>query len=156
MTGSGDYGGVYSFEIEDGFQMQVYDSFRAIWQQNQNPCVSSIFIDFEGMSNTTRCFIVVKVHEMSAMVPETQTCSARVPVQLLDLNGNLRRGTVWPSMCNRDIWTTDAVITVLGCSPNMNCNSWNLGRDCCVTLDESTTQQFPLSTSGTNWEIPCT
>jgi hypothetical protein len=82
----------------------------------------------------------------------TPTCSERLPVQLIDMGGNLRKATVWPPTCNWEIWKPGAVVTILGCFVNMMYNSWSLPNDCCVMMDRTTnSNQFPKEIVSTTW-----
>ena len=40
VSGTGDDGGLYSFELEDGCQMQVNGDFSALWKHSPNLVVS--------------------------------------------------------------------------------------------------------------------
>ena len=103
--------------------------------------------------DNVRCFILVKIHDVFPMQDATGTCSERLPIQLIDMGGHLRRATAWPPVCHWEIWKQGAVVTILGCFVSMMYSSWNLPNDCCVVLDKNTTSsQFPNEIISTSWD----
>ena len=102
--------------------------------------------------DNVRCFILVKIHDVFPMQDATGTCSERLPIQLIDMGGHLRKATAWPPICHWEIWQQNTVVAILGCFVNMMYSSWNLPNDCCVVVDKNTTSnQFPNEIVSTAW-----
>jgi hypothetical protein len=149
---SGGDSGVYTFKVEEGCLYEVDNSQYANLPQAPSPSVRTSFLDFLGAQENARCFIVCKVHEVFGIQNATPTCSERLPVQLIDMGGNLRKATVWPPTCNWEIWKPNTVVTILGCFVNMMYSSWSLPNDCCVMVDRTTnSNQFPKEIISTTW-----
>ena len=149
---SGGDAGVHSFKVEDGCKYEIDNSQYANLSQAPSPSVRTDFGDFLGVQDNSRCFILCKIHEVFGIENATPSCSERLPVQLIDMCGNLRKATVWPPTCNWEIWKPGAVVTILGCFVNMTFNAWSLPADCCVMMDRTTnSNQFPKDIISTTW-----
>ena len=149
---SGGDAGVHSFKVEDGCKYEIDNSQYANLSQAPSPEFRTDFGDFLGVQDNSRCFILCKIHEVFGIENATVTCSERLPVQLIDMYGNLRKATVWPPTCNWEIWKPGAVVTILGCFANMSYNAWSLPSDCCVMMDSTTnSNQFPKDIISTTW-----
>ena len=99
---------------------------------------------------------MAKVHEVVPLEPATEKCSERLLLQMLDSKGNLRKATAWPLLCHWDLCMVNTVVTIIGCTASMKCNSLSLGSDCCVARDEILPpEQFPAEMFGTKWHRSC-
>lgn len=148
--GGGDDGGVFQFKVEEGCQFQVFEQ-HAMWE-NPSPSINFNFMSFQNAPDTARCFIMAKVHEVSDFEPATATCSQRLIVGLMDLQGNLRKATVWPPLCYLDCWCFNKVVTIMECTANLKYNSWSVGSDCCVEIDATPRDHFSSEVASTVWE----